>query len=112
MSMTISVRSTKAGLASSMICLRGASVANLKSSCTSQGGASAGLFSAGRSLDCRANLTTSATARSKTDDQYDGSMGDEFRCASARRFDGVVRSILTVVPPENPVRDDVQVDVW
>jgi BetI-type transcriptional repressor, C-terminal len=47
-------------------------------------------------IDCRANLATSATARSKTADQYDGNTGDEFGCASARRFDGAARSILTV----------------
>jgi hypothetical protein len=71
-------------------------VTDIPESLTSRGRASAGLFPAGRSLDCRANPATSATARSKTDDQYDGSVGDEFRCASARRFDGVVRSILAV----------------
>ena len=34
-----------------------------------------------------------ATARSKTGVQSGGSRGDEFGCASARRFDGAARSI-------------------
>src|SRR6266849_1869098 len=41
----------------------------------------------------RAIAATSATARSKTADQYAGSTDAEYRCAAARQFDGAARSL-------------------
>ncbi|WP_333650623.1 hypothetical protein [Candidatus Binatus sp.] len=62
---------------------------------TSHYGASARRSPAGRLLGFRANPTTSATAKSKTGGQSDGSRDDEFGCAPALQFDGPARSIPT-----------------
>jgi hypothetical protein len=59
---------------------------------TSRYGASARRSRAERSSGFRAIAATSATARSKTADRCDGSMGAEFGCAPARQFGGAGRS--------------------
>ena len=65
---------------------------------TSRYGASVRRSRAERSAGFRAIATTSAIARSKTADRYDGSGGAEFRCAPARQFDGAARSLRAPAP--------------
>src|SRR5713226_1966570 len=65
---------------------------------TSRYGASVRGSRAERSAGFRAIATTSAIARSKTADRYDGSGGAEFRCAPARQFDGAARSLRAPAP--------------
>jgi len=58
-------------------------------------GASAKPSRPGRSFGFRAIAATTATARSKTADQYDETRGDEFGCAPAPQFGGAARSLPT-----------------
>jgi hypothetical protein len=60
---------------------------------TSHYGANARPYRAERSPGFRANLATSATAKSKTVDQCDGSTGAGFDYAPARQSGGAARSL-------------------
>ena len=60
---------------------------------TSRYGASVRRSRAERSSGFGAIAATSATARSKTADRYNGSRHAEFGCAPARQFDGAARSL-------------------
>src|ERR1700691_2172880 len=73
----------------------GGHVTDISRARTSHYGASARRFRAGRSSDFCAIAATNATTRPKAAGPNDGSMGDEFGCAPARRFDGATRLLPT-----------------